>query len=380
MKKNIFVVCLLPLFCFSQKDFVYKISEKLAVSKQNNLYFLIDKNSKQLSDNYSAIYDFSCNRAVVRQNTLFGYVNLAGKLVIPLQYGKATEFNNNVAYVTQNNRTFFIDTSGIEIDAEKNETVLLFLLKNETSDSAKLVLATKGMTKFKGNPEIETIYNDLIKKKQKQEEEESQKKQEQEEEERQKKQQKEIDDLLARGDSILDANPEGAMKFYKKALEIKPDDNQTLWNIAICYKVNSKNAKENAEKLKFKKIELEYREKVFAKLPDNETVKTEVSNVYGSLSWFYLIAKEYKESIKAAQRGLEIDSSQTWIKTNLALGYVLNNDWKEAEKIYSAYKGKKYEADDSKTWNEIFLKDIEDMEAEGVKHKDFEKVRQLMKE
>lgn len=85
-----------------------------------------------------------------------------------------------------------------------------------------------------------------------------------------------------------------------------------------------------------------------------------------------------KEAITSAQKSLELSPDKTGVYSNLALGYVLNNEFEKAKPIYMEWKDKQF--DNSRTWKEVFLADIADLEAAGIKHKDFEKVRELLNE
>jgi hypothetical protein len=55
---------------------------------------------------------------------------------------------------------------------------------------------------------------------------------------------------------------------------------------------------------------------------------------------------------------LEINRRQVVVETNLALGYLLDNQWKEAEKVYVKWKGKTF-PDRNQSWNDIFAESNE---------------------
>ena len=98
-----------------------------------------------------------------------------------------------------------------------------------------------------------------------------------------------------------------------------------------------------------------------------------------SLSWYALFAGEYDTAILAAQRTLELAPEAQGVETNLALGYLLNDQWTEAEAIYQKWKGRSF-LNDGRLCDEIFLQDIVALEFAGITHPDFEKVRQLLAE
>jgi tetratricopeptide (TPR) repeat protein len=101
-------------------------------------------------------------------------------------------------------------------------------------------------------------------------------------------------------------------------------------------------------------------------------------NYWFNLSFYALFVGKYKEAIDAANKTLELDPEQLGVVTNLALGYVLNNQFRNAEEIYLKWKDKNF-PNDERLCDDIFLQDIKDLEEAGIKHKDFDKVRALFK-
>jgi len=97
-----------------------------------------------------------------------------------------------------------------------------------------------------------------------------------------------------------------------------------------------------------------------------------------NLSFYALFAHQPKVAIEAALKVKELNSKAIKVDTNLALGYLMNSQWSEAQKIYQQYKGKHF-PNDKRLCDEVFLKDIADLEAAGITHPDFEKVKQLFK-
>lgn len=90
---------------------------------------------------------------------------------------------------------------------------------------------------------------------------------------------------------------------------------------------------------------------------DSQSYQTELSSSYGSLAYWEVCIGKYKEAITHANRGLRISPNNNWIITNLALGYLLDNQFNQANKIYATYKDSSY-SDQSKTFKEAFLQDL----------------------
>ena len=100
---------------------------------------------------------------------------------------------------------------------------------------------------------------------------------------------------------------------------------------------------------------------------------------YGfSNSSFELIkARKYDTALKFALLAKKADPNNTILYTNLALAYLLTNDWENAKNIYTTWKDSIY---DDKTTKEGFLEDINVLSKKGITHPDFEKIRKLLKE
>jgi tetratricopeptide (TPR) repeat protein len=93
----------------------------------------------------------------------------------------------------------------------------------------------------------------------------------------------------------------------------------------------------------------------------------DIADQYGSLAWYQLFNREFQESIISSEEGLAIDSTETWIYTNLALGYLLSGQIKDAEKIYIEYKSKPYKFNiQYKNFGEAFLDDLNEVEKADI--------------
>lgn len=110
----------------------------------------------------------------------------------------------------------------------------------------------------------------------------------------------------------------------------------------------------------------------------NEKTKKKPSNYnnWYNLSWYSLFIDKPKEAIKAAEQVLNLEPKKVDVETNLALAYVLDNQWAKAEEIYLKWKGKNF-PNNNNLCDNIFLKDITDLEKAGIKHRDFDKVKRL---
>ncbi|MGE0084631.1 MAG: tetratricopeptide repeat protein [Desulfococcaceae bacterium] len=101
---------------------------------------------------------------------------------------------------------------------------------------------------------------------------------------------------------------------------------------------------------------------------------------YGSLSWKYLFDRQFAKAGEAAQKGIALDPSQEWIKTNLASSFLFTGQWDKAKAIYLELKDKKDQHDETKTYRDVFLEDLNALEKAGITHPDMAKVREMLKE
>lgn len=101
---------------------------------------------------------------------------------------------------------------------------------------------------------------------------------------------------------------------------------------------------------------------------------------FSNASWYALFVGEYDMAISLIKKAIElIKEEDVQLEKILALAYLLNNQWLEAKKIYLKWKDKNVSKDYSYPAKYLFLQDMLELEAEGIKHKGFKKVRNLLK-
>lgn len=61
-------------------------------------------------------YYFADGRAVIKQDSLYGFINSKKEVVIPVQYNEAYSFNNAIAMVRRGYEVFAIDTAGNRLE------------------------------------------------------------------------------------------------------------------------------------------------------------------------------------------------------------------------------------------------------------------------
>ena len=133
-----------------------------------------------------------------------------------------------------------------------------------------------------------------------------------------------------------------------------------------------------AHKIEAQQKVIDLFESAFTQHPDNQEIQTFLSSAYGSQAWYQLFGKQFKEAAQSAVRGLEIDATQEWIHTNLALALLLQGKYKKAEAIYLQYKDEAF--NEETNFKAVFFEDLETLEQEGIYHEDFEQIRRVLKE
>lgn len=122
---------------------------------------------------------------------------------------------------------------------------------------------------------------------------------------------------------------------------------------------------------------LDLRERLARAHPEVPAYQSDLAGSYGSLAWVELVARRPREAIATASRGLEIDPNRAWIRTNLAHGYLFDNQYAKALAIYTENKDVKLP--DGRTFAEAVLADFKKLRAKGLDHPDMAKIEQLLK-
>lgn len=159
---------------------------------------------------------------------------------------------------------------------------------------------------------------------------------------------------------LLD-QPKEALEYLHRYLDLKPDNPWTIRQIASAH------------------FDLKDYTSAYSFAKKASVMEPKNAYVWFDLSWYALLVNDPLEAIQAAQKTLEINPDAITVNTNLALGYLLSNQWNKAEEIYNTWKGKEYPGD-IESWDLVFLQDIEVLKESGINHPDFEKVKDLFRQ
>lgn len=100
---------------------------------------------------------------------------------------------------------------------------------------------------------------------------------------------------------------------------------------------------------------------------------------YTNLSWFQLMARDFSGALASSEAGLKLNESSLPLETNHAHALMFLGRTQEAEAVYLRYRGKKVYPNSDRTWEQVILQDLDDLEAEGLKDPEIARVRSLLK-
>ncbi len=170
--------------------------------------------------------------------------------------------------------------------------------------------------------------------------------------------------------------------FYQKSITTElvenANKNEQLAKkqLILAHNSNATAEKRLADIIELQKNNFKLFEKLQKLLPNNKNITHEFAKAYNDFAWYQILNKQYSEAIILAKKGLEIDPKQESINTNLALAYLMNNEFEKAKEIYLKFKGKPYYK--GGTYKDVFFVDLIALEAEGFAHPDIEKAFKIL--
>ena len=117
-------------------------------------------------------------------------------------------------------------------------------------------------------------------------------------------------------------------------------------------------------------------EQLVARFPNNRMYQSSLVDTYAGTTWPFLLTRRPNEAIGAASKALELDPTKSDLKTNLAHGYLLTNQFEKAKAIYLENKDVKFP--DGRGFIEVVLKDFKDLREAGVTHPDMKRIERLL--
>lgn len=121
-------------------------------------------------------------------------------------------------------------------------------------------------------------------------------------------------------------------------------------------------------------------EKLIKLAPVDNQSRSRVAPFCNNIANSFLRNKKFKSSLDMVQLAIKADSTYQYNYTTLPLAYLLNNNYESAMSEYKKWKDKPWLVDNKfKTFMDVFLLDISDLENIGFNIPDFQKVKELLK-
>lgn len=105
---------------------------------------------------------------------------------------------------------------------------------------------------------------------------------------------------------------------------------------------------------------------------------TWVGSCYNSMAWWSLLENDLNGAGEYLKKALAFDSQNMYLRGNLGIYHVLNNNYNLAEEAFTYYK-RRAKLPNGERWFEVIGNDLETLENRGITHPDFEKVRELLR-
>lgn len=168
-----------------------------------------------------------------------------------------------------------------------------------------------------------------------------------------------------------------AIGIYREAVRNNPEEiTRLLATSLFVYSTMLYERNESDKALPISEESMRWFEVMAAKQP--ERYRSQVAHLYGSIAYTQVKQKQFVQAEGSARKGLELDSMQTWIYTNLALALLFQDRYDEALKIYMEWKDQPFHGHPPTTFREAFLKDFDDLEKIGLKHRDMKKIKKML--
>jgi tetratricopeptide (TPR) repeat protein len=154
------------------------------------------------------------------------------------------------------------------------------------------------------------------------------------------------------------------------------DSDGAMADLGRAIKLNPKNA--SAYDLRG---EIEARKKQYAAAAKDEQKASELDpkngRLYSNLGLCELFNRKPRQSIAASLKALKLSPDKAVaIKSNLAHGYLFDNQFGKAKAIYLENKDAKL--DDGRTFSQVVLDDFKEFQEAGITHPDMEKIKALL--
>ena len=188
-----------------------------------------------------------------------------------------------------------------------------------------------------------------------------------------------LDGAMTDYDRTVELDPKYAIAYFNRgnAKDDKGDLEGAIADYNHGIELNPKNSKAYVSRAEFHAKKKEYDAAVSDTLKAIE-LDPKNGECYLSLGWYQLFNRKPREAIAASLKALELSPDDAvMIKTNLAHGYLFDNQFDKAKTIYLENKNAKLR-DGKRTFSQGALADFKEFQDAGFTHPDMEKIKALL--
>jgi len=187
-----------------------------------------------------------------------------------------------------------------------------------------------------------------------------------------------LDGAISDYDRTVELDPKYAIAYYNRgnAKDEKGDLEGAIADYNRGIELNPKDSRAYHYRADFHAKKKEYDAAVIDTLRAIE-LDPKNGDYYLSLGWYQLFNRKPREAITASLKALELSPDDAvMIKTNLAHGYLFDNQFDKAKTIYLENKNAKLH--DGRAFSQVVLDDFKECQDAGITHPDMEKIKALL--
>jgi hypothetical protein len=115
-----------------------------------------------------------------------------------------------------------------------------------------------------------------------------------------------------------------------------------------------------------------------ARKGSGEEGRRQQSEAWFALSRYELFARDFAGVLAASEAGLDLSPAYLPMLAKRAHAYLFLGQTREAEQIYRGHRGEKEAAPPNRTWEQIVLKDFDDLQKAGLANPEFARIRERL--
>ena len=156
------------------------------------------------------------------------------------------------------------------------------------------------------------------------------------------------------------------------------EQSKNALSIAKTLKLNYDNKKIPLDiRIKCSRIAVDMFSATYTTFSSDKDIANDIADACGGYSYALLEFKDFEYGLIASELAYKANPKEKYVRSNLPLAYLLNNRYDEAQSFYLKFAGDEFDKD--RTYGQVFVDDIADLESQGISHKDFPRIVSLLK-